>query len=216
MCRGGSAGSERRPSGGSVNPNNIKDIEDMISARNDENFEYVNQVLTVAQDMIDEYNDDVAIDGVFQMASFENKDASVLGCYSTESGNLTMNKRYLSSPKLDAVMDDAANTGYHPSRGSKTGVQAVTSHEYGHRLTANVQQAMGEKSFDKAAEKIVTQARKETGDRGNIKFAAKISGYAKTSNAETVAEAVADVYCNGSKATAQSKAVVNVINSYLK
>ena len=47
-------------------------------------------------------------------------------------------------------------------------------------------------------------------------MASKISGYAKTNPAETVAEAFCDVYCNGSKARKESKAIVNVIDGYLK
>ena len=212
MGRGSSGGSNGSPSEG-VNPNNIVNERDMISARNDENYEYVNQVLTVAQDMIDDYGDDVAIDGVFTMAEFKGKDANVLGCYDTANGNLTMNEKYMSSPNLDSVYDMSVSSGYHPSRGNKTGVQAVTSHEYGHRLTANVQKAMGEASFDVAADKIVNQARKRTSFE---KFSSKISGYAKKSSAETIAEAVADVYCNGKSAAKESQAIVNVINSYLK
>ena len=34
--------------------------------------------------------------------------------------------------------------------------------------------------------------------------------------AEALAEAFADVYCNGSKASKESKAIVDVMNSYLK
>lgn len=47
-------------------------------------------------------------------------------------------------------------------------------------------------------------------------MASKISGYATHSNAEAVAEAIADVYCNGKKAKSESKAIVNVMNKYLK
>ena len=47
-------------------------------------------------------------------------------------------------------------------------------------------------------------------------MASKISGYARSSNAEAIAEAISDCYCNGSKAKAESKAIKSVIDKYLK
>lgn len=47
-------------------------------------------------------------------------------------------------------------------------------------------------------------------------MAKKISTYATHSNAEAIAEAFLDVYCNGKKVHKESQAIVNVINSYLK
>ena len=44
----------------------------------------------------------------------------------------------------------------------------------------------------------------------------KISGYGRKNNAEAIAEAFCDVYCNGSKATKESKAIVDSLNSILK
>ena len=49
-----------------------------------------------------------------------------------------------------------------------------------------------------------------------VQMAKKISTYATHSNAEAIAEAFSDVYCNGKKAHKESQAIVNVINSYLK
>ena len=47
-------------------------------------------------------------------------------------------------------------------------------------------------------------------------MAKKISGYATRSTKEAIAEAYADVYCNGAKAAKESAAIVNVLNKYLK
>ena len=47
-------------------------------------------------------------------------------------------------------------------------------------------------------------------------MASKISGYATHSNAEAIAEAIADCYCNGKKAKSESKAIKGVIDKYLK
>jgi len=43
-----------------------------------------------------------------------------------------------------------------------------------------------------------------------------VSGYAEENNAECVAEAFADVFCNGKKAKAESRAIVSVLEKYLK
>ena len=47
-------------------------------------------------------------------------------------------------------------------------------------------------------------------------MAKNISGYAGHSNAECIAEAVSDVYCNGRKASAESRAIVKELNTILK
>lgn len=46
-------------------------------------------------------------------------------------------------------------------------------------------------------------------------MARQISGYATYNNKEAIAEAVADVYCNGAKAHKESKAIVGIIKKYL-
>ena len=214
MGRGSSsAGGGREPGGSGVNPKNIKNVEEMISVRNEGNQKQVDDVLTVSRELTDKYGASVATGG-FDIADFTGKDSTTLGCYSP-GGGITMNRRFLDNQNMDKVIDESAKSGYHPSRGKKSGMYAVAAHEYGHSLTENVREKMGEKNFDKAAERIVTEARKQTGDRGNIKFARNISKYATASNAETVAEAVTDVMCNGGKAKKQSKAVVSVIDKYL-
>ena len=74
----------------------------------------------------------------------------------------------------------------------------------------------GAGKLDRAATQIVNQARKQTKHRGVVQMARKISKYATYSNAEAIAEAFSDVYCNGKKAKAESHAIMNVVNSYLK
>lgn len=213
MGRGSSASGGRYAGGGGVNPGNIKNPQEMISIRNASNQQQVDDVLTVSKELTGKYGSDVATGG-FEVASFVGKDANTLGCYQ-EGGGITMNKKFIDNQNMDAVMDASAKSGFHPSRGNKSGIYAVAAHEYGHSLTENVRQKMGEKSFDKAAERIVSEARRQTGDRGNIKFARKISEYATASNAETIAEAMSDVMCNGKRAKRQSKAIAKVIDSYL-
>ena len=204
----------RYQGGGGVDPSNIKNQTEMISIRNESNYKQVDDVLTVSRELVDKYGSDVATGG-FEVANFTGKDATTLGCY-TRGGGITMNANFINNQRMDDVMDQCAQDGFHPSRGNKSGMYAVAAHEYGHSLTENVREKMNESSFDKAATRIVTEARKETGDRGNIKFGAKISRYATQSDAETVAEAVSDYMCNGNRAKSQSRAIVNVIDKYLK
>lgn len=207
----GSSRAKRHGGGGGGSADNITD---MISARNDANAQQVDDVLKVADVMTRRYGKDVAVEGNFQVGDMKGKNANVLGYYDM-NGNICMNSKYLTNQNMDSVMDECTKSGYHPSRGNKSGIYAVASHEYGHSLTANVAQKMGTSDFDSAAERIVTEARKTTKHRGNIKFGEAISKYAASNNAETVAEAVADVFCNGKRAKTESHAVVNVIDSYL-
>lgn len=62
---------------------------------------------------------------------------------------------------------------------------------------------------------IVQNAYKKSGLKGgNRALAAQISGYAHKNYAECVAEAVADYYCNGRKASNASKLIVAELKSY--
>lgn len=213
MGRGSSKTEGRYKGGGGVNPANIGNEREMISMRNASNQAQIDDVLQVSREVVDRYGKD-AVTGGFTVADFKGKDANVLGCY-TEGGGITMNAKYIGNSNMDAAMDECAKMGFHPSRGNKSGIYAVAAHEYGHSLTETARIAMGEKNFSNAATRIVTEARKKTGDKGNIKFGRKISEYATANNAETIAEAVSDYMCNGKKAKAQSKAIVDVLNGYL-
>jgi hypothetical protein len=137
----------------------------------------------------------------------------VLGFFSYDSnGNtsINLNQHYVNVEKMNRTYDKTVKSGYHPSRGKRTGTEAVSIHETGHALTYHLQKAYKAKDIDGAAKKIVNNAYKSSGGKGGTKkFAEKISGYAKESYAECVAEAVADWYCNGNKASSASKAIVS-------
>ena len=116
---------------------------------------------------------------------------------------------------MNTVYDKSVESGYHPSRGNKTGVEAVTYHEMGHAITDHIAGKMGVKDLDAASKKVVNNAYKATKGKGGTKaWAKKISGYATDSFAECVAEAVADVYCNGNKAHKHSKAIFAELKKY--
>lgn len=134
-----------------------------------------------------------------------------------DGDGIAINSTYLNSKKMNDAYQRCVESGFHPSSGSKTGMEAVVSHELGHALTDMVGAKMGVKGgIDASSKAIVNEARKQTSHRGVVQMASKISGYAKHSNAEAIAEAVADVYCNGKKAKSESRAIVNVMNKYLK
>lgn len=135
-------------------------------------------------------------------------DVGVLGAY---GGNtLYMNEKYVKNANLTAAMKNAEKSGFHPKLGGKTGAEAVASHEIGHRL--------GEVAASKAGiseKEIVARAAKKVGIKTE-NMAGHISGYARSNYGETIAEASADVYCNGAKASKASKAIVNELKSILK
>lgn len=212
MGRGSSKSGGRAAGGGGVN---VTETRDMISARDATNQAQVDEVLSVAKVMNQKYGDDVAIEGSYQLAKIKsNGGGRVLGYYDSD-GNIAMNEEVMNNMNLNASYDAGTASGYHPSRGKHSAVYAVAAHETGHSLTENVRKKMGAKTYEEAATRIVDEARKTTKHRGNIKFARSISEYATVSNAETIAEAVSDVFCNGKRAKKESHAVVNVIDNYL-
>ena len=137
----------------------------------------------------------------------------VLAYYDGEG--IAINKEYLNSKTMNDAYKRCVESGFHPSNGSKTGMEAVVSHELGHGINGLIAESMG-MSLDKSAERIVNEAMKNSGHRDTKTFQSKISGYAKYNHAETVAEAMSDYYCNGRKASKESKAIQKVVDKYMK
>ena len=137
----------------------------------------------------------------------------VLAYYDGEG--IAINKEYLNSKTMNDAYKRCVESGFHPSNGSKTGMEAVVSHELGHGINGLIAESMG-MSLDKSAERIVNEAMKNSGHRDTKTFQSKISGYAKYNHAETVAEAMSDCYCNGRKASKESKAIQKVVDKYMK
>lgn len=211
MGRGSSgAGRNLGKGSGGVNPENIHNERDLVSERERKRAE-VDDVLTVARDVYDEYNTDV---GQFMLAEVGGKDSGTMA-YS-DGTNIGFNTAYFDGDRMDRAYDDCVAANFHPSRGKKSAMQAVASHEYGHVLTQKAGAKLGMYDMDAAAKAIVDRARLKTTHKGSVAMAAKISGYAGHSNAECVAEAIADVYCNGRRASAESRAIVSTIKDILK
>ena len=148
-----------------------------------------------------------AVKGInLSVATFS--DPSVLGAYGGDT--LYMNEKYVKNANLTQAMQIGAEAGFHPGIGNKTGAEAVAAHEIGHRL--------GEIAAQKAniSEKdIVARAAKKVKLK-TANMAGHISQYARSNYGETIAEASADVFCNGEKASRVSKAIMSEVKSILK
>lgn len=206
----GSRGGKRSSGGGGVNPADIKSTRELVTQRGAMQTE-VDEVLTAFSNVYDEYG---YVVNEIQLATIGGKSKNTMAYY--DGSNIAFNESYFSKAKIEKSYDDCVKSGFHPSKGNKTALEAVAAHELGHGLTDKVAAKMGISGIDNAATKIVNEARTKTKHRGVVQLAGKISGYATHSNAEAVAEAFADVYCNGRKAKSESRAIVDVVNSYLK
>lgn len=209
--RGASSSGEGWTGGGGGNVN-IINTTSLVSARERQRLE-VDETLKTFKDMHDEYG---YIADDLEIATLSSKDASVMAYY--DGSNIAFNETYFDKARMESAYTKCVEGGYHPSQGDKTALQAVASHEIGHALTDKAIAKMGSKLGKKdGAEAIVKEAQKQVGHKGKLAdMAGKISGYAKESASECIAEAVADVYCNGKKAQKESQAIVNVMNKYLK
>lgn len=138
------------------------------------------------------------------VATFDKR--NTLGAYGGDT--LYMNRRYVSNRNLTDAMKNT--DGFHPGIGNKTGAEAVAAHEIGHRL--------GEVAAKKAGvseREIVARAGK-TVKISTANMAGHISGYARSNYGETIAEASADVFCNGRNASKASIAIMDEIKKILK
>ena len=196
--------------GGGLSSADIVDTTSFVSARG-QYEDTVDEALSVFRDVNDEYG--YVIDDI-QMATLKGSGASAIAYY--DGSNIGWNETYMNKKTLDKAYADSVKSGFHPSNGNKTAVQAVASHELGHALTDAVGRKMGVYDIDRASSRILKEAKKQAGHKTIYGVAKKISGYATHSHAEAIAEAFADVYCNGKKAHKESKAIVNVMNGYLK
>lgn len=216
--RGARGASGRGGGGEGLNAGDILETKSFMSERGRLDAS-ADEVLQAFKDVSDEYG--YVVEEI-QVATLDGKGQSVLAFY--DGSNIAFNESYLSSQSMTKAYDACVDSGFHPGRGNKTALQAVAAHELGHGLTDAVGEKMGlpamgakgKRRIDAAADAICNEARKSTGHRGVVQMASKISKYATYSNAEAVAEALADVYCNGKKAHKESRAIVDVVNRYLK
>ena len=205
----GASSSGRYGGGGGLSPADILSTNSFVSERH--NYDISNDVLDVFKNVNEEYG---YVIGDILVAKIKSKSNNTMAYY--DGTNIGFNEAYASTKVLNKAYADCVKSGFHPSNGNKSPAEAVASHELGHALTDAVGKKTGGLDIDRASDRIVKEAKKQTGHRGVVQMAKKISTYATHSNAEAIAEAFSDVYCNGKKAHKESKAIVNVINSYLK
>lgn len=207
MAKGGRGGRRSGITGG-VNPRDIKGTTNLLI---DTDLDEITrgEVTRTLKDFQDKYGLDYNNTRIANMKS----GTGVLAYYDGEG--IAINNEYLNSDTMNAVYKKSVESGFHPSNGSKTGMEAVVSHELGHAVNGIIADRMGI-SLDASADRIVNEAMKNTKHKSVSTFQSKISGYAKQSYAETVAEAMADCYCNGKKAKSESKAIQKVVDKYMK
>ena len=209
-CNSGGKGDGFSGGGGSVDSADILSVTSLISAREGKQQE-VDEVLTTFRDVYDEYG--FAVDDS-HIATMTDSAKSVMAYY--DGSSIAINEAYFNKAKMESAYESCVQQGFHPSKGNKTALQAVASHELGHALN---DVAMGKMKMgrDDTAKAILKEAKKNIGFKGKLgDMAGKISGYAKYSPSEAIAEAFSDVYCNGKNAKSESTAIVNVMNKYIK
>lgn len=187
---------------------NVKSSQSLISLRNEGKRAEADQVLTVLRDVEREFG--VTI-GDAVVAKLGRGDMTTLAAMYRGSGDLMFNQRFFDEQKATQAYDSCVQSGFHPSRGEKSAIEAIAAHEMGHRINYIAAENAGT-DMETVASSAVKSAAKGLGMTVK-EFKAGISGYAQKNYVETVAEAYADVYCNGSGAKAGSKAVVEFIKS---
>ena len=168
-----------------------------------------NEVVKTLKDFQDEYGLSYNNTRIAKLKAKSN----ALAYY--DGAGIAINSAYLDSKTMNEAYKRCVESGFHPSSGSKSGLEAVVSHELGHALNDMIGAKMGT-DIDGSAKKIFNEAMKGSKRTNAQNFAGKISGYAKYSYAEAVAEAISDYYCNGKKAKPESKAIKKVVDKYLK
>lgn len=153
--------------------------------------------------------------GGFYIADMRNKASLTMGFYELESGGLNINRRFLDD-RTDARYDATVASGYHPSRGDKSGIFAIMIHETGHAVSDKIAHSRG-MGLDAYCRDVMVRASRETRHKTMNDMAGSVSRYATESYAECIAEAFADVRCNGSKASITSQAIYKrLANDYKK
>ena len=217
---GRGSGGESLGSSGGGEKVNVQDQIDVWSYRHNKNNEpFVDSINSSASTVQKDFPELMSSGTIYSIDAGKYggiDNTQTLGFYSAD-GQLSINRNYTNIDKMNRVYDKSVKEGFHPSRGNKDGVQAVTYHELGHAVTQQIVKQGYGKDMDAAAKKVVDNAYKNSKGRGGTKkWAGNISGYAQKNNAECIAEAVADFYCNGSKAKKESKAIMSELKRMSK
>ena len=208
--RGGGLGGNSLGNGGRTGGVSVTREYDLVSQRERSAGE-VDSVLTALRQVNRNEGYTVADAVVAKLGGRAGRLA--MAYYDTGSKQIGVNERYFNNDAITRAYDDAVKSGFHPSRGNKTAMEAVIAHETGHALTDVAAERMGV-GFDAAAKRIVEESSLGKSRRSVERAARSVSGYATQNNAELIAEAYADVYANGRKANDVSKKIVSVLRKY--
>ncbi len=205
--RGSSSGGDSGPYGGGMKDGEDTSVRVKSSHPLTQEIEkggggFANEIMNTRDAFEREYGSAVK-DLKLSVGTFDKP--GVLGAYG--DNELVMNQKYVKNQNLTAAMQKS--DGFHPSIGNKTGAEAVAAHEIGHKLGEVAAKKAGISQKD-----IVARAGEKVGTKTE-NMAGHISKYARSNYAETIAEASSDVFCNGSKASKQSIAIMNEVKSIL-
>lgn len=159
----------------------------------------------------------------------------------SDGTNIYINPKYygLSKEAFAKIVKEGYDTKFHPTADPSS----IVIHEMGHNLANMMlnkqlgitngyadydtvvkytKERTNAKSWDKASmeKSVIKDAIKQSGLKATLKgnqgmkeLCKNISGYGGSSPAEAIAEAYADVQCNGAGANVLSKAIINVLKS---
>lgn len=189
----------------------ILGTDSLVSMR-ETNPREVDDVLSVTRDVRDRYGVTVT-----DLEIADIRGGGTMAYYDSQ-GNLAINRAYFDSDAMNKAYDSCVASGFHPSRGNKTGIEATAAHEMGHRLTdvAGQKAGDGEWALDKTSNSIIAEAKRRMGAKSVEDVRKSVSGYARSDNAEAIAEAFSDVYCNGNNASRASRTIVGVLDEWLR
>lgn len=204
-------GSSKAAGGGGISPASILSTQDFLEA-GAVGTPVGNSFISVGEEMAQTYG----VQPNLQVAELKGKAKNgVLAYY--DGKNVAVNGTFMDNQKLETAYKECVNSGYHPSNGGKSAAEAVAAHEYGHAIASQVAKKLGIGGCNEGSSQILHEAFKEqTKHSKQSSFQKAISNYAAKNPAETVAEAISDVYCNGKGAKAESQAIAKVVKKYLK
>ena len=136
MAKGGRGGRRSGKPTGGVNPNDIKGTTNLLI---DTDLDEITrgEVTRTLKDFQDKYGLDYNNTRIANM----KPGTGVLAYYDGEG--IAINNEYLNSDTMNAVYKKSVESGFHPSNGSKTGMEAVVSHELGHAVNGIIADRMG-------------------------------------------------------------------------
>lgn len=181
-------------------------------------------IINATKFMQDEYG---VMENVNDVLVADMSQGSVLAFYDPANNEVVFNRAFMDADKIKASYDNCVASKFHPPLGGKDPIEAVTVHELGHALADRINEARRAGKYtnnDVNSEVVINAWRKLYPDKAHTyhelvdlpKSRKNISGYAMKNYHETVAEAVADVFCNGGRAKKFSKAIVEELKATAK